>query len=428
MQPPYAPKNAAYKTHARHRRLGYLIRVLRNRPAGVRPAPVLATFPGRDADARPPVRIFIGTESGQAEAERVLVWSILKHRDPDRSYEIHLMKRIAGFERRLWKTGFTNYRYAIPHFAGAAGRAIYNDVDQIYLADPAELFDLPLEGAGACSVDGRDTSVMLLDCARMALVWPLARARASKAGHPDYRALRDAHDLWGPLAPEWNARDGAYRAGATKLAHFTTLHTQPWRPFPEELRYEPHPDAEAWFALQREADRAGFTVFTAERPSLEFTACAEAAATAPPQPAARAKSCDLKRLARLLGAGADPGAPSLLVLEFGRRLEGLETTGAAVEPHDPLTAEATPAPRAFDVATAPETLHLAPEDDAPWLLDLLFRSARRHVYVSVAPANRLPLAWWRRQMEAAARRTPGVAWTLRRRGATALFPAQFAHG
>ena len=28
-----------------------------------------------------------------------------------------------------------------PHIAGGSGRAIYNDVDQVYLADPGELFD-----------------------------------------------------------------------------------------------------------------------------------------------------------------------------------------------------------------------------------------------------------------------------------------------
>ena len=90
----------------------------------------------------PPVRIFLGTEEGQYRAERVFVWSVLQVRDPGRVYEIHLMKNVAGFDRRGWRTGFTCYRFAIPDFAGRTGKAIYNDVDQIYLADPALLFDL----------------------------------------------------------------------------------------------------------------------------------------------------------------------------------------------------------------------------------------------------------------------------------------------
>src|SRR3546814_3397096 len=75
---------------------------------------------------KPPVRIFLGTEPAQHRAERVFVWSILQARDPARRYEIYLMKDLKGFDRDRWKTGFTNYRYAIPDLAGKAGRAIYN--------------------------------------------------------------------------------------------------------------------------------------------------------------------------------------------------------------------------------------------------------------------------------------------------------------
>ena len=50
---------------------------------------------------------------------------MLQHRDPARRYEIYLMKDLTGFDRSRWKTGFTNYRYAIPEMAGRSGRAIY---------------------------------------------------------------------------------------------------------------------------------------------------------------------------------------------------------------------------------------------------------------------------------------------------------------
>jgi hypothetical protein len=82
------------------------------------------------------VRIFVGTEPDQHRAERVLLWSIERHRDRARSYEIFLMKNLPGFDRRWWLTGFTNYRFAVPHLTGGSGRAIYNDVDQIYLTEP----------------------------------------------------------------------------------------------------------------------------------------------------------------------------------------------------------------------------------------------------------------------------------------------------
>src|SRR5688572_29000114 len=137
---------------------------------------VLAPRPGAAASDRPPVRIFLGSEPAQARAERVFVWSIERVRDPGRRCEIHVMKELAGFRSRGWTTGFTNYRFAIPHFA-RGGRAIYNDTDQIYRADPALLFDLPLDGCGYRSIARDDTSVMLLDCDRMAEHWTIASAQ-----------------------------------------------------------------------------------------------------------------------------------------------------------------------------------------------------------------------------------------------------------
>ena len=108
-------------------------RTNRHRGPGTRAHPqVVVLRPHRAAaSAKPPVRIFVGTEPGQYRAERVFVWSVEQVRDPSRSYEIYLMKDLAGFDRSRWLTGFTNYRFAIPHLAGGAGRAIYNDVDQI---------------------------------------------------------------------------------------------------------------------------------------------------------------------------------------------------------------------------------------------------------------------------------------------------------
>src|SRR4029078_7148884 len=121
--------------------------------------------------AKPTVRIFIGTEAGQHRAERVFVWSVKAARDRSRGYEIYLMKDLIGYDRRSWLTGFTNYRFLIPHLAGSTGRASYHDVDDIYRTRPAELFDTDLEGHGFLAITDRDTSVMLIDCERMARIW-----------------------------------------------------------------------------------------------------------------------------------------------------------------------------------------------------------------------------------------------------------------
>src|SRR5262249_33243567 len=128
-------------------------------PAAARSTPDvvrLAVATGGAPSGKPPVRIFLGTEPAQHRAERVFVWSVEAVRDPARVYEIHLMKDLAGFRRRWWTTGFTNYRLGVPHFAGAGGRAIYNDVDQIYLSHPAELFDLDIGGHRLLAVAAQD--------------------------------------------------------------------------------------------------------------------------------------------------------------------------------------------------------------------------------------------------------------------------------
>src|SRR5262249_4522979 len=76
----------------------------------------------------------------------------------------------------------------------------------------------------------------------------------------------------GQLAPEWNARDEEYEPGRSKLLHYTTLHTQPWRPFPQRFAYLPNPCARPWLELEASADAAAYRVFTRERPSAAWRA------------------------------------------------------------------------------------------------------------------------------------------------------------
>ena len=233
---------------------------------------VLGVRPGAEPSAKPPVRIFLGTEEGQYRAERIFVWSVEQVRDPGRVYEIHLMNNVAGFDRRGWRTGFTCYRFAIPDFAGGSGKAIYNDVDQIYLADPALLFDLDLDGHGYLAIDARDTSVMLIDCAKMLPWWNRAAASAPGAKGPLTSKPAETPGLWGELEPHWNARDLEYHEGLTKCLHYTALHQQPWNPFPEVFSYHQNPLAYIWHDLERAADAAGFEVFTRDAPSPGFRA------------------------------------------------------------------------------------------------------------------------------------------------------------
>lgn len=262
-----ATKNKPFKTHWYNRKLAYLFRKDRDRPEGVRDVPEvvrLEVAEGVTPNGKQPVRIFMGTEPGQHRATRVFVWSVMKHRDPARVYEIHLMSDIAGIDRAGWKTGFTNYRYCIPHFAGNAGRAIYNDVDQVYLADPGEMFDLDMGDAGVLAISEKENSVMLIDCEKMARHWSIDAVKAGKL-HDHFKGAMSDNGLFGALAGVWNCRDGEHPIEQTKCLHYTTLHTQPWEPFPDQLRYQPSPLAYVWYDLEKEADEAGVLVMTKER-------------------------------------------------------------------------------------------------------------------------------------------------------------------
>ncbi len=391
---------------------------------------VLSPRPGAPRSSLPPVRIYLGTEPAQYRANRAFVWSIEKVRDPGREIQIHLLSELPGFDRRLWTTGFTNFRFAIPALAGAEGRAIYNDEDQIYLTDPGVLFDHEMGEASVLSISDTESSVMLIDCARMARVWTLEEAQ-----HAWKRALlrkaSAATGLRGPLDPGWNARDEEFRPGQSHLLHYTTLHTQPWRPFPERFIYQKGSYTDLWHALEREAIEEGFELFRRDAPSRGFQTVLARLRELPRSDmgsgvggssemtdavedlARRTKSVSLLELSPEL-RGEDEQRPGRFGAEVERRLGLLEWLAE----HD-AAADA-------DGVLCVEGLEALPVWDIPWLVDALFERARRFVFVAVRcpeskPRRRLLLppmgtthtpGWWRSHFEAAAVRHPGISWAL----------------
>jgi hypothetical protein len=445
-------KELQFKTHWYNWNPRYWFQRALVRPEGVRDLPEMLRLEvgkGVKPNKKPPVRIFLGTEAGQYRAERVFVWSVINTRDPARVYEIYFMKDLKGFDRTGWKTGFTNYRYGIPSMGGGVGRAIYNDVDQIYLADPGKLFDLDMANAGMMCITERETSVMLIDCEKMFMVWTLKDAQGGRT-HSFFRDVVHERGLWRKLPGEWNARDVEFSPDKSKCFHFTTLQTQPWQPFPDVLRYAPHPDGEVWFALERTADKAGFNIFTKELPSRRF---GEMLLQYKILNEVRGNDVKTRGLAddRPLGIHADEirqlisetGAKSLLDYGAGQA-EGYQpapgemensrkkvlTTwpGVSVTCYDHSIAEhATQAARKFDGVISVGALQHIPEEDVPWVLDEMFKAAGAFVYAVVssagtgqtlpngqpAPCNVQSPAWWKLQFEGAARRHPGARWRVR---------------
>lgn len=341
---------------------------LRNKPEKI----ILGVHPGHRPSDKPPVRIFLGTERQQFRAERVFLWSVEKHRDPSRIYEIYLLKGLKGYIRTLWITGFTNYRFAIPYFCDYQGRAIYNDVDQVWLTDPAELFDRDIGDAGFVSINDRDTSVMLMDCQRMAGVWNQDAVVRNTRKRIEARAR--AANLWGLLEARYNARDKEYQPGDSACVHFTTLHTQPWRPFPDQFVYADNPTGDLWPALEREADAAHFLPVSSLRPSSAW----------PDFLLWLSSQEDGQDWAELLGPHAKNDG-RVKTLHIGHWLQQV------------------------------------PDADLPWVLDRLFASARtlevdlkEPIWIRSGQMRR-SRHFWVEQFRSASRLNPNTNWRLCRR-------------
>ena len=373
------------------------------RPPGVRAQPecvVLGVREGVAPSPKPPVRIFLGTEDAQYRAERVFFWSIEQVREPGRIYEIYLMKELLGFDRRRWLTGFTNYRLAIPDFAGRFGKAIYNDVDQVYLGDPGELFDADLGEHGFLALTEHDTAVMLIDCARMASVWSLAEAQRQRRSFMERKA-RAISGLYGRLDPVWHARDGEYVPGRSKLLHYTAIHLQPWQPTPHRYAYQHNPAGRVWLDMERAADAAAYQIFTAARPSEQYKLLST----------------------QILQAYVPTHAPA----ELSAKEPASTPEQQTISWHDlVLFAETGRSKTAMSDVVSTEVLDTLPGEDVPWVLDELFRRARHRVKVTVTTATRTnvlgngiqlcqrarPKSWWVEHLEAASCRHPEKHWQL----------------
>lgn len=412
--------------------------------AGVRDLPQKVVLPARSGttpSTKPPVRIYLGTEAGQYRAERLFIYSVDKFRDPSRVYEIHLMKDVRGYDRRWWLTGFTNYRFAIANWAGT-GRAIYNDVDQIFLSDPAELFDADMGGKGFLAISPDDTAVMLIDCDKMKKIWTYEVVSHT----PRKQIEKMSRDEWGKLEACWHARDFDYVDGYSKCLHYTTIHEQPWHPFPEVFVYMAGPVSHIWYDMEKEADEREYCAFdflTEDTLYTEFVRRIRAVRgedgrtaplATPPPPA------PLSGLGELL---AQAGARNILEFTLAdARNEAVESRvgkypGATLTTFDPTATGAAGADvpiGPFDAVISTSGLELLSNEDIPWVLDQLMYRARKAAFVAVDDVPRVVrlsdgssiavqprgFAWWRKQMEAASRNQPDVRWRLGVRRRTAL--------
>jgi hypothetical protein len=135
---------------------------------------------------------------------------------------------------------FTPLRFAPPQLMGFKGKAVVTDPDIFAVGDVGELFERDLQGKAIWAVprpghngqaDYIATSVMLLDCARLAH-WDFDQQLddlfAHRFDYVDWIELkRENRSTIGALEPQWNDFDKL--TPRTKLLHTTKRRTQPWK-------------------------------------------------------------------------------------------------------------------------------------------------------------------------------------------------------
>ncbi|MBW1845388.1 MAG: hypothetical protein JRJ05_13680, partial [Deltaproteobacteria bacterium] len=235
----------------------------------------------------------------------------------------------------------------------------------------------------------------------------------------------------GDLDPAWNARDEEFEPGRSHLLHYTTLHTQPWRPFPERFVYQKGAYTQLWHDLEREAIAEGFEPFCRAAPSRGFgdrVASLRAlprsemgsgidgageVAGAVEQLVRRTKARSLLEVQPDL-RGDDEQSPGRFGLDTERRVGLLEWLSGLDEDER------------FDGVLCLDGLEDLPVWDIPWIVEALFQHAARFVLVAVrtpetAPRRRFLFppegtthtpGWWRSHFEAASERHPDISWEL----------------
>lgn len=147
---------------------------------------------------------------------------------------------------RIWLNddlqSFTPLRFMPPELMGYRGRALVIDPDIFAVGDVHELLTRDMQGAailcrGRSGTKGRidncmATSVMLLDCEKLADWHCATQFSAMFAGELDYAdwiCLKRSQDRGrvGPLENEWNDFDRL--TSRTKMLHTTRRRTQPWK-------------------------------------------------------------------------------------------------------------------------------------------------------------------------------------------------------
>lgn len=184
-----------------------------------------------------PIRLFVGCSAGNEdlEAQAVLEYTARKH--CTLPLDIVWMHQAAapwsGWKCGTGRTPFTHFRWSIPAVCNYEGRAIYSDVDFLFVGDLAEVWRQKIHNVGLVrNPKGKlTTSFIVFDCAHAkGHVPPLDKLRAMDDAHGTVLAYFRAHpELLAATHGNWDCPD---LAGTTlddpdlRAVHFTRIETQ----------------------------------------------------------------------------------------------------------------------------------------------------------------------------------------------------------
>ncbi len=197
-------------------------------------------------------KIFVGTDSSQKLAVKVLEYTIKKYASED--VEVipmcDLPLPVPKSKLNQQKTGFSFSRFCIPQFMEYQGKALYLDADMIVLSDIMELFNWPMENhhiliqknlklneskrnkkVTNAKKRTRQCSVMVIDCEKChwdinAIVNDLDSGKYNYSQLMHEMCLVEDSNIGEVLPFTWNSLE--YYDDKTQLLHYTDMNTQPW--------------------------------------------------------------------------------------------------------------------------------------------------------------------------------------------------------
>ncbi len=164
-----------------------------------------------------PIRLFIGASANDHDLESQMVAEYSARKHCSMPLEITFMQQAAagpysGWNVRTGRTPFTHYRWSLPAMCKFEGKAIYTDVDFLFMSDLAELWQQEVPGVFLSKVGKKGlgkTCCLLFDCAHASGHVPTLE-QLRKMADPQgtlTKYFKERPGLSGPFSGDWNAID-----------------------------------------------------------------------------------------------------------------------------------------------------------------------------------------------------------------------------